>query len=181
MSTYDAEGAFQPTTIRLIEPQDDLILRVILRDGIRFCGPVGAGSGLSLDEKNPLSLQYSAPRSGYFVATRRDTVIGGAGIAPLPCDLTHIAEVQRFILLPMSGHLETGRRLLDKCLDAAHRAGFSLCYVELSSAQTIMLELLERTGFKAINKPLRAPHRPHRQRLLLPQLSLLNSQVPPRL
>jgi hypothetical protein len=153
---------------RLIEPKDDLILRAILRDGIRFYGALGAGSGLSADEKNPLSLQYSAPRTGYFVADRRDTVIGGAGIGPLPCDFDHIAELQRFVLLPMRGHLETGRRLLDQCLDAADRAVFSLCYVELNSTQTAMIELLERTGFKT-SKPLREPTDPDRRHVLLPQ------------
>jgi N-acetylglutamate synthase-like GNAT family acetyltransferase len=160
VSTHDAEGALQATTIRIVEPKDDLILRVILRDGIRFCGALGAGSGLNIDERDPLSLLYEAPRAGYFVADRRDTVIGGAGIAPLPCDFAHIAELQRFVLLPMRSHLETGRRLLDQCLDAADRAGFSLCYVELNSAQTAMIELLDRAGFKATNKPLRAPTDP---------------------
>src|SRR5579872_4611750 len=93
---FDAEGAHQPTQIRRIEPKDDLILRVIVRDSIRFCNALGAGSGLNVDEKNTLSLLYSAPRSAYFVADKRDTVLGGAGIGPLPCDFTHIAELQRF-------------------------------------------------------------------------------------
>ena len=152
---FDAEGAHQPTQIRRIEPKDDLILRVIVRDSIRFCNALGAGSGLNVDEKNTLSLLYSAPRSAYFVADKRDTVLGGAGIGPLPCDFTHIAELQRFVILPMSGHLEIGRRLLDHCLDAADRFGFRLCYVELNSEQATMRELLERAGFKPNAKPLR--------------------------
>jgi N-acetylglutamate synthase-like GNAT family acetyltransferase len=50
---------------------------------------------------------------------REGTLAGGAGIAPLPCDFDHIAELQRFVLLPMNGQYNHGRRLLDHCLDAA--------------------------------------------------------------
>jgi putative acetyltransferase len=154
VTAFDADGAHGLTRIRAIEPKDDLILRVIVRDGIRFCDALGAGSSLSVDEKNPLSLLYSAPRSAYFVAEKRDTVVGGAGIGPLACDFAHIAELQRFVLLPMSGSLPTGRQLLDQCLDAADRFGFRLCYCELNSAQATMRELLERAGFKPAGKPL---------------------------
>jgi GNAT superfamily N-acetyltransferase len=157
VTDFDADDAHQPTRIRVIEPKDDLILRVIVRDSIRFCDALGAGIGLSVDEKNPLSLLYSAARTAYFVADRRDTVVGGAGIGPLPCDFAHIAELQRFVLLPMSGHLEIGRRLLDQCLDGVDRFGYRLCYVELSSEQGTMRELLERAGFKPNGKPLREP------------------------
>jgi putative acetyltransferase len=160
VTDFDGDGAHQPTRIRIIEPKDDLILRVIVRDGIRACNGLGAGSGLSIDDKNPLSVLYSAPRTGYFVADRRDTVVGGAGIGPLPCDFAHIAEIQRFVLLQMSGHLHTGRRLLDQCLDAADRFGYRLCYVELNLEQTTMRELLERAGFKPTVKPLREPTDP---------------------
>jgi hypothetical protein len=151
---FDADGAYQVTRIRGIESKDDLILRVIVRDGIRACGAIRAGSGLSVDDQNPLSLLYTAPRTAYFVADRRDTLVGGAGIGPLPCDFAHIAQLQRFVLLPMSGHLETGKRLLDQCLDVAHRLGFRLCYAELNSAQMIMRDLLDRAGFKPTAKPL---------------------------
>jgi putative acetyltransferase len=153
VTDFDADGTHQPTRIRIIEPKDDLILRVIVRDGIRFCDALGAGSGLSVDEKDSLSLLYAAPRTAYFVADKRDTVVGGAGIGPLPCDFAHIAELQRFVLLPMSGCLPTGRRLLDQCLDAADRFGFRLCYCELNSEQAAMRELLERAGFKSTGKP----------------------------
>jgi putative acetyltransferase len=160
VTDFDADGAHQPTRIRIIEPKDDLIMRVIVRDSIRFCNALGAGSGLSVDEQNALSLLYSAPRTTYFVADRRDTVVGGAGIGPLPCDFAHIAELQRFVLLPMSGRLDTGRRLLDQCLDAADRSGYRLCYVELNAEQGTMRELLERSGFKPTGKPLREPTDP---------------------
>ena len=155
VTDFNADGVHQTARIRMIEPKDDLILRVIVRDSIRFCKAIGAGTGLSVDEKEALSLLYSAPRTAYFVADRRDTVVGGAGIGILPCDFTHIAELQRFVLLPMSGHLDIGRRLLDQCLDAADRLGFRLCYVELRSEQITMRELLERAGFRPSVNPLR--------------------------
>jgi len=155
VTDFDADGPHQAALIRMIEPKDDLILRVIVRDSIRFCKAIGAGTGLSVDEKEALSLLYSAPRSAYFVADRRDTVVGGAGIGVLPCDFTHIAELQRFVLLPMNGYLDIGRRLLDQSLDSADRFGFRLCYVELKSEQITMRELLERAGFKPTVKPLR--------------------------
>jgi GNAT superfamily N-acetyltransferase len=129
----------------------------MVRDGIRACNGLGAGSDLGVDEEKAFSLIYSAPRTTYLVADRRDTVVAGAGIGPLPCDFVHIAELQRFVLLPMSGHLEIGRQLLDQCLDAADRFGFRVCYVELDFEQVTMRKLLERARFRPTRRLLREP------------------------
>ena len=66
----------------------------------------------------------------------------------------HIAELQRFVLLPTRGRGTHGRRLLDHCLDPADRFSFRICYLESSPTQTAMAELLDLAGFQRIGKTL---------------------------
>ena len=148
-------GTHDPAaTIRPIEPRDDMPVALILSEGCREFGAVGAGFGVNECHELPLSRTYAAPRSAYFVMEREGLIAGGIGIAPLPCEFAHIAELQRFILLPMSARRSHGRRLLDHCLDTADRFGFRICYLESSATEIAMTELLELAGFQRIGKSL---------------------------
>jgi putative acetyltransferase len=142
------------TIIRPIEPRDDAA--VWLDDDPRYGIAAAAAFAINDDSTLPIWDLYQAPRSAYFVAESDGSLIGGAGIAPLPCNFDHIAELQRFVLLERAGHAGLGRRLLDQCLDAADRFGFRSCYMELSAGEGLMIELLRVAGFTPV-KPLRAP------------------------
>jgi hypothetical protein len=76
-----------PITIRPIEPRDDMPLRLVLTEGCREFGAIGAGFGVNEHDARPLSNIYSAPPSAYFVMERDGHIAGGIDIAPLPCDL----------------------------------------------------------------------------------------------
>jgi putative acetyltransferase len=148
----DPDHPLPAIIIRPIEPRDDVAMA--RRLGEKFSEPrVGTKPDLEL----PLSHIYAAPRCAYFVMERDGLIVGGAGIAPLACDFAHIAELQRFVLLPMSGKRGHARRLLDHCLDAAGAIGFRACYIESSSIETDLHDLMRIAGFQRLGKALRAP------------------------
>jgi putative acetyltransferase len=137
--------------IRAIESRDDDAMAG------RLSERVSDSLGSDPDSKLSLSDIYAAPRRAYFVIERDGLIVGGAGIAPLTCDFTHIAELQRIVLLPMSGQRGHARRLLDRCLDAAAEMGFRTCYAESRSIDAEMNDLLQVAGFQHLGKPLRDP------------------------
>jgi len=139
------------TIIRAIEPRDDDAM------ARRLSERVSDSLGSDPDSKLSLSDIYAAPRCAYFVMERDGLIVGGAGIAPLTCDFAHIAELQCFVLLPMSGKRGHARRLLDHCLDAADAMGFRTCYAESRSIEAEMNDLLRIAGFQHLGKPLRDP------------------------
>jgi putative acetyltransferase len=129
---------------------------------IRHCDRADAvRAGCAFDEpvNLPIASTYAAPRSAYFVMELGGTLVGVAGVAPLRCDFHHIADLQRFVLLSMERQPRLGRRLLDHCLETAHRLGFRRCYVEVNSTQTAMTDLLKVPGFEQLRSPLRDPRR----------------------
>jgi len=145
----------QPTAIliRPIEPRDDAALARRLNEKL---ADGRSGADPTLDHP-PLSQIYAAPRCAYFVLERDSLVVGGAGISPLDCDFAHIAELQRFVLLPMCGQRGHARRLLDHCLDSAGAIGFRACYAESNSVESETNDLLRVAGFQRLGKPLRDP------------------------
>jgi len=151
---FDANHLTPGTLIRPIEPRDDAAIARRLSEKE---AEEGSGSDPNLNHA-PLSQIYAAPRCAYFVMERDDLIVGGAGISPLDCDFAHIAELQRFVVLPMGGQRGHARRLLDHCIDATGAMGFSACYVESSSIESEMNDLLRIAGFQRLGKPLRDPH-----------------------
>jgi putative acetyltransferase len=140
--------------IRHLVPADDLPMSLLLSEGCAEFDAIGTGFGINADDARPLSQIYAAPRSSYFVLERDGSPAGGIGLAPLPCDLPYIAELQRFVLLPMTGRNNFGRRLIDRSLHAADSFGFSICYLESQSSESELTDLLEQVGFKRILSPL---------------------------
>jgi putative acetyltransferase len=143
------ELQIRQTTIRRIEPNDDTALARSL---------AGKNQALDLercdDDNVPLSENYSAERSAYFVMEREASIVGGAGIAPLANDLGHIADLQRFVLHPMSAKIGHGIRLVKHCLRAADLMGYRACYAESFSGDSDYKEILLLTGFRVFGTPL---------------------------
>lgn len=117
---------------------------------------VGSGSDPTLNH-SLLSDLYAAPRCAYFVMEREGLILGGAGISPLPCDFAHIAELGRFVVLPMCGQRGHARRLLDRCIDAASAMGFRACYAGSASTESDLNDLLRIAGFQRLGQALRDP------------------------
>jgi hypothetical protein len=74
-------------------------MALILSERCRDSGAVGAGTGVNEHKEAALSSPHAAPRLAYFLVEREAIIVRGIGIAPLPDEFAHIAELQRFVLL----------------------------------------------------------------------------------
>jgi putative acetyltransferase len=149
IGNHALESQIRQTTIRRIEPSDDATLARNL--AVKY-------QALDIDnvpdDNVSLSENYSTARSAYFVMERETRIVGGAGIAPLANDLGHIADLQRFVLKPMSADIGHGIRLLKACLQAADLMGYRACYAESFCGDSVYKEILLLTGFRVFSTPL---------------------------
>jgi putative acetyltransferase len=149
VGNHSLDCQMRQAAIRRIKSQDDA---AIARRLAEIYQTVDLGTfGEAADS---LSEIYSGERSAYFVMERETGIVGGAGIAPLSNDLEHIADLQRFVLLPMSGKIGQGIRLLIHCLEAADLLGYRACYAEVFSGDSDLNEIFRFAGFQPFGKPL---------------------------
>jgi putative acetyltransferase len=143
------ESEMSQTTIRRLNPNDDVTLARCLAEKYQALGTENYA-----DKASSLSDQYSAERSAYFVMERASRIVGGVGIAPLANDVSHIADLQRFVFEPMSATIGHGIRLLKTCLQAADLMGYRACYAESFPDDIDYKEILQLTGFRVFGTPL---------------------------
>lgn len=110
---------------------------------------------LSLLEPSDLALYqtYSLPRACYFVAVCNDTVIGGAGIAPLEDERSKVCELQRMYLRSTNRRCGAGAALLSACIGGAKARSFTHCYAETVSEMTAALSFYTKHGFRRLGAP----------------------------
>src|ERR1700733_10475520 len=105
IGNHALESQIDQTTIRRISAKDDATLARSIAEKYQALDVENfAGENASLSEN------YSAERSAYYVMEREASIVGGAGIAPLENDLSHIADLQWFVLEPMSAKIGHGIR-----------------------------------------------------------------------
>jgi putative acetyltransferase len=97
---------------------------------------------------------YRHRRSAYFVATKDNHVLGGAGISPLANEAWGTCELQRMYLSPLHRGRGVGQGLLDACLDTARSFGFERCYAETVSEMSTAIAFYWRNGFRQLPAPI---------------------------
>ena len=112
----DAE---ERTSLRPIEPGDDPRIASIIRTVMPEFGAVGEGFSIMDPEVDAMHEAYAGEDAAYFVALVDGEVVGGAGVGPLVGGPPDVCELKKMYLLPDARGLGLGRRLLERCLDAA--------------------------------------------------------------
>ena len=97
---------------------------------------------------------YSGESAAYFVITMGSKVVGGGGVAHLDGADPDTCELRKMYLLPELRGLGMGRRLLDRCLQAAKSLGYRRCYLETLEHMTQAQALYEADGFVATQTSL---------------------------
>ena len=141
-------------TIRPIGPDDDQRVAHIIRTVMTEFGAVGPGFSIMDPEVDEMSEAYAGPNAAYFVALLDAEVVGGAGIGPLVGGPPDICELKKMYLLSGARGHGIGRRLMERCLEAARQAGYSRCYLETLDHMSDARRLYERNGFEPIDAPL---------------------------
>lgn len=97
---------------------------------------------------------YSMARSRYFVVTRNNQIIGGAGISQLANEKETICELQKMYFLSEARGLGLGMQMMERCLDEARSFGYEQCYLETMPYMIDAQKLYKKFGFEYINAPM---------------------------
>lgn len=146
-------------TIEPIRPEhDESLCKVIKSVGAEF-GAIGEGFGPSDEEVLRMSRHYHADnKSLYLVATLKNRIVGGGGIAAFN-NSERICELRKLFLLQEGRGLGIGEALSRRCLDFARAKGFKQCYLDTASNMTAAIKLYEKIGFGYLQEPLAGtPH-----------------------
>lgn len=136
--------------LRPIEPRDRDAIAAIIRQVMTEHGASGAGFAIHDAEVDDMYGAYQGPRAAYFVIEDADggRVLGGGGVAPLAGGPDDTCELKKMYFLPEARGRGAGRRLLERCLDAARERGFARCYLETLESMGAARALYERMGFR---------------------------------
>jgi putative acetyltransferase len=142
--------------LRPITAADDAAMAQVIRTVMPEFGASGPGFAINDPEVDHLSVAYSAPRAAFFVLVRDSSVVGGGGIAPLVGGDPDVCELRKMYFLgEVRGHGQ-GRRMLQRCIDAARQFGYHRCYLETLTGMDAAQHLYTAAGFKPLCGPLGA-------------------------
>ncbi|WP_340198435.1 GNAT family N-acetyltransferase [Ascidiimonas sp. W6] len=140
--------------IRQIEYSDnDQIAKVIRKVIVDFNVPK-EGSAYSDSSLQNLTKAYLADKSFYYVVIEGDTVLGGAGIAPLANYAGNVCELQKMYLLEIARGKGIGKKLINKCIHKAIEFGYNGCYLETMPNMTVAQNIYQHMGFEHIEAPM---------------------------
>ncbi|MCL7971244.1 MAG: GNAT family N-acetyltransferase [marine benthic group bacterium] len=143
-----------PIALRPIRPADDAELERVLVEVLAEFGATGEGFSDQDAELSAMSEAYGGPGAAYFVALLDGSLVGGAGLGPLPGADPDTCELRKMYLLPSARGLGAGRRLVEICLEEARRLGYRKCYLETLAQMDRARDLYERFGFLPLEAPM---------------------------
>ncbi len=142
----------QEFTIRSIRPSDDPAMARLITEVMTEFGAVGCGYSIKDPEVGHMSAAFETDNAAFFVVTRNDEVLGGAGIAQLKgAEKGVICELQKMYFNPRLRGTGMGTRLLIQCLDTARKLGYQSCYLETLDAMHQARRLYRKMGFEDID------------------------------
>lgn len=147
MSEIDA-----PFIIRAIKPEDNAAIACVIRTVMPEFGADGDGFAIKDAEVDAMFEAYSQPRRAYFVVEQNGRIIGGGGVAPLQGGDEQTCELRKMYFLPEGRGRGIGQEILNRCLDAARRFGYKICYLETTEQMSAARKLYEKNGFVRLTK-----------------------------
>ena len=137
--------------IRPVELKDNEALAVALRKVLVEMGVPKVGTAYEDIELDAMFQAYAKPRFQYYVVEDKETILGGAGIAPLKEGDPSVCELQKMYFLPEARGKGLGKQMIDLCLDFAKANDFQLCYIETMPNMLDAQALYKNVGFQYID------------------------------
>jgi putative acetyltransferase len=146
--------------IRPIQPCDNPQICQLVLDVLQEFGCVGAGYASSDPELKDMFATYQTQNGkkadrGYWVIEDIATgqVLGGGGFSPLKgfSGPLPTCELQKVYFHPHLRGRGFGRKLLEKCVQEAERAGFEMMYLETVERMSSAIHIYEKMGFQVLN------------------------------
>ena len=141
--------------IREIEPQDNAQLERVIRAVFPEYNLPMVGTAYEDNETPQMYESYQKHNEVYFVVVQDGIVQGGAGIKPLNnFKEDKVCELQKMYFSPLVRGKGYGRKLFQKCLDAAKSMGYNKCYLESASQLKEAINMYESFGLKHLKGAL---------------------------
>ena len=140
--------------IRPIEKKDNPHLAKIIRKVLVDLGVPKIGTAYADKALDCMFETYQRARSDYFVVQENETIIGGAGIAPLENYDGTICELQKMYFLETARGRGIGELMMGRCLEAATSFSYVSCYLETMTYMTAAQNLYKKSGFQYLEGPL---------------------------
>ncbi|KAA2243423.1 GNAT family N-acetyltransferase [Chitinophaga agrisoli] len=144
----------QTATIRLIQPQDDPQLAIIIRQVLTDFGANKPGTAFFDAGIDHMYRSFCTPSAAYWVLTQDEQVLGGAGIYPTPGLPAGCCELVKLYLLAAARGKGLGKQLLEQCCISAGEMGFTQLYLETLPELYTAIPLYEKMGFVHLSAPL---------------------------
>ncbi|MCH8534747.1 MAG: GNAT family N-acetyltransferase [Flavobacteriaceae bacterium] len=139
--------------IRPIQHQDNQKLGELIQ--LVLEGENAPKTGTAYADKHLFNLSeaYLHPKAQYFVITKKDEILGGAGIGLLNGE-KNICELQKMYFHKSIRGQGWAEKMINTCLNFAQKAGFTHCYIETLPFMKAARKRYEKSGFQYIEERL---------------------------
>jgi len=140
-------------TIREIQPQDNQQVERLIKNILLQLDAPKEGTAYADASLTTMYETYQKAGSMYFVATYKNTVVAGAGIAPL-VGKEHYCELQKMYVAADYRKQGIANNLIRECIDAAKQMGFLAMYLETLPIMKTAQIFYKKHGFTYLTEPL---------------------------
>lgn len=140
--------------IKPIQPSDNATLAAIIRQSLLDFDAAKPGTVYFDSTTDNLYELFNRPRAAYFVLWIDGQIAGGAGVFPTEGLEPDTCELVKLYINAANRGKGGGKKMIEKCFEAAKEFGFRKIYLETMPELKIAVPLYEKTGFKYIDKPL---------------------------
>jgi putative acetyltransferase len=140
--------------IREIKPEDNPVIERIIKDIFHEFNMPLVGTAYEDEETPNMFESYEGEKEVYYVIEENGVVFGGGGIKPLRDFEDDVCELQKMYFSPSIRGKGFGKKMFDKCMQAAKDFGFEKCYLESASQLKAAIHIYKEKGFTHLDKPL---------------------------
>ncbi|PIE48646.1 MAG: GNAT family N-acetyltransferase [Flavobacteriales bacterium] len=140
--------------IRKIKPEDNPAIEKIIKETIVEFGLPQEGTAYSDKETPKMFESYQNEKEKYYVIEENGKTMGGGGIKPLKGAEGTICELQKMYFHKAIRGRGYGKLLIERCLSAAKKIGYTQCYLESDSRMKVAINLYKNQGFRHLEEPM---------------------------
>lgn len=141
-------------TIREIQINDNQKLAAVIRDILVEFGVPKVGTAYADSALDKMYETYDSKKSCYFILTKDQKILGGAGIMQLQNSEENICELQKMYFSPEVRGKNLGTKMMEICLEKAREFNYKKCYLETLPYMVGARKLYKKAGFKSLESPL---------------------------
>ncbi len=140
--------------LRNIRPEDNSILAAIVRQSLTELGANKPGTVYYDPTTDHLYELFQQAGAAYFVAERRNEIVGGGGIFPSAGLPQGTCELVKMYLTKEARGKGIGRMLIEKCEAVALQKGYTTMYIETMPELQQAVSLYRKSGFTHLDGPM---------------------------